>query len=79
MSHTTHYDLSRLRLRQLAAWIRDTLDPLIAHEGPGIMHPDDVLTLHELFVVLQHCTDISATTLRATRIGSRWQGDKVAG
>jgi len=67
MSHTTHRDLSRPRL-QLAAWIRDTLDPLIAREGPDIMHPDDVLTLHELFVALQHSPDISATTLRATRI-----------
>lgn len=46
MSHTTHRDLFRSRLRQLAAWIRDMLDPLIAREGP----------------------DISATTLRATRI-----------
>lgn len=84
MSNTTHRDLSRSRLRQLAAWIRDTLDPLIAREGPNIMHPDDVLTLHKLFVALQHSPDISATTLRATRIhravmevagkATRWPG-----
>ena len=53
MSYTTHRDLSRPRLRQLAAWIRDTLDPLMAREGPDIIHSDDVLTLHELFVALQ--------------------------
>lgn len=84
MSHSTHRDLSRLRLGQLVTWIRDTLDPLIAREGPDIMHPDDVLTLYELFVALQHSPDISATTLRATRIHravmkllARQQGGRV--
>ena len=48
------------------------------------MHLDDVLTLHELFVALQHSPDILATTLRATRIhravmevagkATRWPG-----
>ncbi|KAF2194884.1 hypothetical protein K469DRAFT_650869, partial [Zopfia rhizophila CBS 207.26] len=64
--HST--DLSPTRLRQLATWIRDQLDPIIAREGPDAMHPDDVLMLHEVFRALQHTKDITATTLRATRI-----------
>lgn len=47
------------------------------------MHPDDVLTLHDIFTLLQH-TQISANTLRASRIhtavlavsgkATRWPG-----
>lgn len=40
-------------MRAIASWIRDDLDPLIASEGPDIMHPDDVLSLNELFQSLQ--------------------------
>ncbi|OCK79687.1 hypothetical protein K432DRAFT_60095 [Lepidopterella palustris CBS 459.81] len=76
-------DLSRPRLREIASWIRDTLDPLIAREGPDVMNIDDFLTLHEIFIALQYA-DISATALRATRIhravlevaskATRWPG-----
>lgn len=54
-------------LRQRASWIRDGLDPRIARDGPDCMHPDDVLTLHELFVGLQEA-DLSISTLRYSRI-----------
>lgn len=40
-------------MRAVASWIRDDLDPLIAREGPDIMHPDDVLRLNELLQSLQ--------------------------
>ncbi|EKG12287.1 hypothetical protein MPH_10592, partial [Macrophomina phaseolina MS6] len=58
---------SKELLRQRASWIRDDLDPRIARDGPDCMHPDDVLTLHELFVGLQDA-DLSISTLRFSRI-----------
>ncbi|KAF3039359.1 hypothetical protein E8E12_006025 [Didymella heteroderae] len=61
-------DVSRYRLKQLAHWIRDDLDILVAREGPDILRPDDVLTLHELFVALRQSTSITALDLRATGI-----------
>ncbi|KAF2466298.1 uncharacterized protein BDR25DRAFT_317700 [Lindgomyces ingoldianus] len=70
-------DLSRPRLRQLASWIRDDLDPIIAREGPDKLHPDDVLTLHEVFQALLHSQAITALDLRATRIHKAVQ--EVAG
>ncbi|KAF2756851.1 hypothetical protein EJ05DRAFT_511633 [Pseudovirgaria hyperparasitica] len=42
--------LSKHHLRLVASWIRNDLDPLVAREGPDVLHPDDVLTLHDLFV-----------------------------
>jgi hypothetical protein len=77
-------DVSRAKLKQLAHWIRDDLDILVAREGPDILRPDDVLTLHELFVALRHATAITALDLRATGIhkavrdiagiATRWPG-----
>lgn len=61
-------DVSRYKLKQLAHWIRDDLDILVAREGPDILRPDDVLTLHELFVALRQSTTITALDLRATGI-----------
>lgn len=52
-SSTPPPTLSLANLRQTASWIRDDLDPLVAREGPDIMHPDDVLNLQELFKDLQ--------------------------
>ncbi|KAF2087127.1 hypothetical protein K490DRAFT_57197 [Saccharata proteae CBS 121410] len=60
-------DLGREALRARAAWIRDVLDPRIARDGPDIMQPDDVLTLHELFVALEK-TELGIGTLRYARI-----------
>ncbi|KAF1986907.1 hypothetical protein K402DRAFT_463414 [Aulographum hederae CBS 113979] len=39
-------------LLRTACRIRDTLDPIIAREGPEILHPNDVLALHEIFQCL---------------------------
>jgi hypothetical protein len=61
-------DLSRSRLKQLATWIRDELDILVAREGPDILKPDDVLTLHETFLVLRQAQHITMADLRATGI-----------
>ena len=80
-------DLSRGRLRDLAAWIRDDLDPVIAREGPAIMLPDDVLMLNEIFVALHASQTVTANTLRYTGIhraimlirgkATRWPGRLV--
>lgn len=77
-------DITRYKLKQLAHWIRDDLDLLVARDGPDILRPDDVLTLHELFVTLRHSTTITALDLRATGIhkavkdvagiATRWPG-----
>lgn len=61
-------DTSRYRLKHFARWIRDDLDMRVAREGPDILRPDDVLTLHELFVTLRQSTSITALDLRATGI-----------
>lgn len=70
ISHVTPLvvDISRYRLKQLAHWIRDELDILVAREGPDILRPDDVLTLHELFNALRQSNSITALDLRATGI-----------
>jgi hypothetical protein len=77
-------DLSRPRLRQIAQWIRDELDLRVAREGPDILRPDDVLTLHETFITLRHAQNIKYSDLRATGIhkaiqdisgvATRWPG-----
>ena len=77
-------DLPRPRLKQLTAWIRDDLDPVIAQEGPEILRPDDVLMLHDVFTSLRHSSVITALDLRATGIhraimevagtATRWPG-----
>lgn len=59
-------DLSRSRLKGLTTWIRNELDPIVAREGPDVLRPDDVLTLHETFVSLRQSTRITALDLRAT-------------
>ncbi|UPX16714.1 uncharacterized protein EKO05_0007102 [Ascochyta rabiei] len=77
-------DISRCKLKQVACWIRDDLDLLVAREGPNSLQPDDVLFLHELFVALCQSTTITALDLRATGIhkavkdiagiATRWPG-----
>ncbi|KAF2104593.1 hypothetical protein NA57DRAFT_70799 [Rhizodiscina lignyota] len=54
-------------LQNTASWIRDTLDPLIAREGPDIMWPDDCLALQELFQNLQFFP-LSKNVIAVTRI-----------
>ncbi|KAH8731625.1 hypothetical protein GQ44DRAFT_755702 [Phaeosphaeriaceae sp. PMI808] len=81
-SRTT--DLSRPRLRALAEWIRGDLDLRVARDGPDILRPDDVLTLHETFVALSLATGTTAGDLRTTGIhralndiagvATRWPG-----
>lgn len=61
-------DISRHQLKQLARWIRDDLDVLVAREGPDVLRPDDVVRLHEMFLTLRHATNITALDLRATGI-----------
>lgn len=61
-------DVSRYKLKQLAHWIRDDLDLLVAREGPDVLRPDDVVMLHELFVALRQSTAITALDLRATGV-----------
>lgn len=56
-----------VNLRQTSAWIRDDLDRLIARQGPNALHPDDVLTLHSIFLNLQQ-HKISLATMRFSRI-----------
>jgi hypothetical protein len=77
-------DLSRQRLKQIARWIRDELDLRVAREGPDILRPDDVLTLHETFIALRHAHNVTISDLRATGIhkaiqdisgvATRWPG-----
>lgn len=54
-------------LQHMATQIRDHFDPLIAREGPDIMHPDDVLILHELFRHLQ-TQKLDVAIIAASRI-----------
>ncbi|KAK8190137.1 uncharacterized protein BKA78DRAFT_353593 [Phyllosticta capitalensis] len=61
-------DLSKEALRERASWIRDVLDPQIARDGPEVMSPDDVLTLHELFQALLDVEQLSLPILRYSRI-----------
>jgi hypothetical protein len=84
MPQGRHPDLSRARLKELTAWIRDDLDPKVAQEGPDTLRPDDVLVLHEFFQALQSSTTLTALDLRATGIhravmevagtATRWPG-----
>ncbi|KAI4657440.1 uncharacterized protein J4E79_007514 [Alternaria viburni] len=63
-----HPDLSRPRLKQIARWIRDELDLRVARDGPDVLRPDDVLTLHETLVALRLAQNITISVLRATGI-----------
>jgi hypothetical protein len=56
-----------VNLRKMAAWIRDDLDPLMSREGPNELHPDDVLTIHNIFLSLQQ-HEISLATMQFSRI-----------
>ncbi|KAF2683819.1 hypothetical protein K458DRAFT_478168 [Lentithecium fluviatile CBS 122367] len=77
-------DISRPHLRQIAYWIRDELDPIIAREGPEHLRVDDVLILHDIFQALRTSSSITALDLRATGIhkavldvsglATRWPG-----
>ncbi|EOA85241.1 uncharacterized protein SETTUDRAFT_90558, partial [Exserohilum turcica Et28A] len=77
-------DLSRPRLKQITQWIRDELDIRVARDGSDVLRPDDVLTLHETFIALQHARNITVSDLRATGIhkavqniagvATRWPG-----
>ncbi|KAF2011104.1 hypothetical protein BU24DRAFT_472249 [Aaosphaeria arxii CBS 175.79] len=61
-------DFTRARLKQLSSWIRDDLDPIVARDGPNMLHADDVLQLHDTFKALRVSQTISALDLRATHI-----------
>lgn len=61
-------DFSRPRLKRLAAWICDDLDLMVAREGPHVLEPNDVLTLHETFLALRYAQHITVSDLRATGI-----------
>ncbi|KAH6872240.1 hypothetical protein BKA58DRAFT_314118 [Alternaria rosae] len=63
-----HPDLSRPRLKQIARWICDELDLRVARDGPDVLRPNDVLTLHETFVSLRQAQNITISVLRATGI-----------
>ncbi|KAF9695549.1 hypothetical protein EKO04_006339 [Ascochyta lentis] len=77
-------DIPRCKLKQIARWIRDDLDILVAREGPNVLQPDDVVFLHELFVALSRSITITIEDLRATGIhkavkdiagvATRWPG-----
>ena len=77
-------DLSRPRLKQLASWIRDDLDIIVAREGPEKLRADDILLLHEVFQALRVSSTITSLDLRATGIhravmevagiATRWPG-----
>ncbi|KAF2997968.1 hypothetical protein E8E13_006319 [Curvularia kusanoi] len=77
-------DVPRPTLKLLARWIRDDLDILVSREGPGVLRPDDVVTLHEYLVALRQSTTVTARDLRATGIhkavkdisgiATRWPG-----
>lgn len=77
-------DVTRPKLRQIAYWIRDELDPIIAREGPEHLRVDDVLILHDMFQTLCTSSSITALDLRATGIhkaimdvsgmATRWPG-----
>jgi len=78
---------TRTKLRQIAAWIRDELDPVIAREGPEVLRADDVLMLHDTFNSLRNSQAITALDLRATGVhkavmevagtATRWPGRLV--
>ncbi|KAF1998341.1 hypothetical protein P154DRAFT_249426 [Amniculicola lignicola CBS 123094] len=80
-------DLSRTRLRQLAHWIRDDIDPVVAQEGHDKLRPDDVIALHEFFQALRYSNTVTTLDLRATGIhravmdvaglATRWPGRLV--
>lgn len=59
---------SRAQLKDIAAWIRDDLDKLVARRGPDSLRPDDVLTLHDIFVAFRKSTTITVSDLRASGI-----------
>lgn len=61
-------NISRPRLKQLATWIRDDLDILVAREGPDVLRPDDLLILHDTFVTFRVADNITVSDLRATGI-----------
>ncbi|KAF1979995.1 hypothetical protein BU23DRAFT_594360 [Bimuria novae-zelandiae CBS 107.79] len=77
-------DLSRPRLKQIAHWIRDELDPVVAREGPDLLRADDLLTLHDIFQALMTSSSITSGDLRAAGIhravmeiagmATRWPG-----
>ncbi|KAJ9638348.1 hypothetical protein H2201_002732 [Coniosporium apollinis] len=64
---TDPINLTAESLKQQASRIRDILDPLIAREGADILHPDEVLSLHELFISLGSYP-ITVATLKYSRI-----------
>lgn len=42
-------NVDRHLLTSHARWIRDDLDPLLARDGPNVLHPKDVTILSDLF------------------------------
>lgn len=54
-------------LKQQVRWIRDDLDPLVSRDGPDVLHPDDVLTIHGMVEELQE-NPLPIEIIRETRI-----------
>ncbi|EMD94822.1 hypothetical protein COCHEDRAFT_1191617 [Bipolaris maydis C5] len=77
-------ELSRPRLKEVTKWIRDELDLRVARDGPDVLQPDDIITLHEIFLALQNAKHITLSDLRASGIhravkdiagvATRWPG-----
>lgn len=59
---------TRARLKEIAAWIRDDLDRIVARHGPDSLRPDDVLALHDIFVAFRLSSTITAMDLRSSGI-----------
>jgi len=55
-------------LAQQTHWIRNTLDPLVAHSGGEALTVNDVLTLDAFLRKLHLATHVSVTDLRASRM-----------
>ncbi|EUC49453.1 hypothetical protein COCMIDRAFT_61313, partial [Bipolaris oryzae ATCC 44560] len=76
--------ISRYRLKEVTKWIRDELDLRVARDGPDVLQPEDIITLHEIFLALQNAKNITFSDLRASGIhravkdiagvATRWPG-----
>lgn len=55
-------------LRQQARWIRDTLDPQVATDGPDALHSDEILTLDELLRKILEDPHVTREDIRYSRM-----------
>lgn len=59
--------LDTANMKEHVQWLRDTLDPLIAREGPEAISVEDALYLDQFFRKLL-LTSLSVQDIRSTRI-----------